>query len=345
MANNEHLYTPEDLKRFQSLSLEEKIQISHTRLLEFYKVNNNKCFISFSGGKDSTCATYLAAQVCELLNCKLILWFSNTGLEFPEVRKFVTDFDKYLKEKFPTIEVETIIESPHYRRGPKKGKRILFKDVLLEHGYPVITKLTAHSLGICQRNPDGITSQRMDPESPLYVGKKSYYSIDKWRYLINAPFKISDYCCYKLKENPSRLFCKENGLFPITGEMAQESLSRRNAWIKYGCNQYDKKIPKSCPLSIWTEQDVLEFLNKYEIPYSPVYGEIKRNDEGELYLTGYKRTGCVFCCFGCHLEKEPNRFQRLKVTHPKLWKYCMKPIDEGGLGLKKVLDYINVKSE
>jgi hypothetical protein len=47
--------------------------------------------------------------------------------------------------------------------------------------------------------------------------------------------------------------------------------------------------------------------------------------------------------FGCHLEKEPNRFQRLKITHPKLYDYCMKPVADGGLGLDEVLNYIGVK--
>lgn len=46
--------------------------------------------------------------------------------------------------------------------------------------------------------------------------------------------------------------------------------------------------------------------------------------------------------FGCHLEKEPNRFQRLKLTHPKLYEYCMKPWNQGGLGIADVLDFINV---
>ena len=44
--------------------------------------------------------------------------------------------------------------------------------------------------------------------------------------------------------------------------------------------------------------------------------------------------------FGAHLEKEPNRFQRLKVTHPKLHNYCINK-----LGMGEVLDYINVKYE
>lgn len=45
------------------------------------------------------------------------------------------------------------------------------------------------------------------------------------------------------------------------------------------------------------------------------------------------------------MEKEPNRFQRLKETHPKQWEYCMKPVEEGGLGMREVLDYIGVKVE
>ena len=74
--------------------------------------------------------------------------------------------------------------------------------------------------------------------------------------------------------------------------------------------------------------------------------------EDRLKTTGCDRTGCIFCMFGCHLEKEPNRFQRLKHTHPRQYEYCIgdgemvegkwQPNKEG-LGLGKVLDYIGVK--
>jgi hypothetical protein len=58
--------------------------------------------------------------------------------------------------------------------------------------------------------------------------------------------------------------------------------------------------------------------------------------------TGCKRTGCIFCGFGCHLEKEgEGRFERLKVTHPKIYEYIMKPTSEGGLGYKEIIDWIN----
>ena len=127
--------------------------------------------------------------------------------------------------------------------------------------------------------------------------------------------------------------------------MACESRMRKTAWLKNGCNAFDSKRPISQPMSFWTEQDVLRYLKEFNIPYASVYGEIKQDESGKYYTTDCKRTGCVFCGFGCHLEKEPNRFQRLKQTHPKLWNYCMKPWDEGGLGMKEGLDYIGVKYE
>lgn len=97
-------------------------------------------------------------------------------------------------------------------------------------------------------------------------------------------------------------------------------------------------------LSFWTKQDILHYIKKFKIPYCSVYGDIVIDDRGDdvlegqinlidylgcyeesdrLKTTGCDRTGCIFCMFGCHLEKEPNRFQRLKVTHPRQHQYCI----------------------
>lgn len=96
-------------------------------------------------------------------------------------------------------------------------------------------------------------------------------------------------------------------------------------------------------------------------PICSVYGEVVTEDEehGQMTLadvtdlgifdfgrpllktTGCKRTGCMFCGYGCHLEKSPNRFERMKKTHPKQYEYIMKDTSEGGLGYKKIIDWIN----
>jgi 3'-phosphoadenosine 5'-phosphosulfate sulfotransferase (PAPS reductase)/FAD synthetase len=93
------------------------------------------------------------------------------------------------------------------------------------------------------------------------------------------------------------------------------------------------------PLSFWTEQDVLGYLRLTKLSYCEVYGNIV-DDDGRLTTTGEKRTGCMFCGFGVHLDKGENRFQRMYRTHPKQWKYCMDM-----LGLRDVLAYIHVPCE
>ena len=124
--------------------------------------------------------------------------------------------------------------------------------------------------------------------------------------------------------------------------MACESKARETSWKIHGCNAFDSKRPSSQPLSFWTKQDILKYIQKYNLKYASVYGDIVEKD-GKLITTGCSRTGCVFCMYGCHLEPEPNRFQRLKETHPKLYEYCLKPWDKGGLGMKEVLDFSHIK--
>ena len=206
-------------------------------------------------------------------------------------------------------------------------------------------------------------------------GSPSMFNCSKWKYNADAPFEVGSDCCKIMKKNPSKKYEKETGRKPILGLMAEESIKRRDAWMKTGCNAFDLKRPQSQPMAFWTEQDVLHYIKKYNVPYCSVYGEIVVDEknfgnnviEGQMNLidylgeyehgyilktTGCKRTGCIFCMFGCHLEKEPNRFQQLKETHQRQYEYCIgggemvdgkwQPSKEG-LGLGKVLDYIGVK--
>ena len=130
-----------------------------------------------------------------------------------------------------------------------------------------------------------------------------------------------------------------------------------------GCNGFDMKNPISNPMSFWLEQDVLAYIKLNNLPIASVYGEVIEDTEIDgqmrfdelspdlgifdlgmplLKTTGCKRTGCMFCGFGCHLEKEGEwRFERMKLTHPKQYEWIMKPWNEGGLGYKELIDWIN----
>ena len=336
----ESKYTKEDLKIMQGWSLDRKIQVTQTRIMEWYMKWDNQVCVNFSGGKDSTVLADLTARVCAMLNCKLILWFSDTGLEYPELRQHVKAFPQYLENKYG-INVELIMDYPKDR----KGNRITFRDVLLTKGYPIISKEVARDVGIVKNKPDGKTRQKFIKGSDYHKKYGDAWLKDKWFFLVDAPFKISNQCCNVMKKTPAIKFQKQYGLKPIIGTMACESRQRKSNWLKTGCNAFEQNHPTSQPLSFWVEQDILLYIKKNNLPYPSVYGDIIEDKNGKLKTTGCERTGCMFCGFGCHLEKEPNRFQRLKQTHPKVWEYCMKPVEDGGLGMKDVLDYINVKSE
>ncbi len=342
---SENKHTVEDLKIMQGWSLEKKTQVSQTRILEWYQKWNGQVYVSFSGGKDSTALADLAAKVCKMLGYKLVLWFSDTGLEYPEVREHVKVFPKYIEEKYG-IEVELIMDYPKDR----KGKRITFRTVLEKYGYPIISKEVSKVIydarsALSKGNNNSYAVKQLNDE---YINPKTgelsvQYNKGKWKFLLEAPFTISNRCCNVMKKSPAHKFDKSSGLKPIIGTMASESKQRKSQWLQFGCNSFDANNPASKPLSFWTEQDILQYVHDNKLPYPNVYGEILIDEKGKYYTTGCNRTGCVFCCYGCHLEKEPNRFQMLKETHPKLYEYCMKSWDEGGLGMKNVLEFIGVK--
>lgn len=313
--------------------------------------------VSFSGGKDSTVLKHIVDSMYDDVPAV----FVNTGLEYPEIQHFVREIKK---GKYECFNSDVEIVRPEMQ----------FREVLKKYGYPVISKRVANAVDGANRNPDGVKMKQMlgiwETNSKL-----SIYNYGQHKKLLDADFKISDKCCDVMKKKPLKSYQKEKSCMPIIATMADESENRRINWIKNGCNAFDAKDPLSRPLSFWTKQDILQYIKKYDVPYCPVYGDIVIDESaddvldgqlnifdelgdysnaGKLKTTGCDRTGCIFCMFGCHLEKEPNRFQRLKETHPRQYDYCInggemvdgcRQPNKDGLGLGKVLDYIGVPYE
>ena len=144
-----------------------------------------------------------------------------------------------------------------------------------------------------------------------------------------------------MKKLPSKKYERETGRKRIVGTMASESYLRTSSWVKTGCNSFNGSTIQSKPLSFWNEEDILKYIKANNISYCSVYGEIIEED-GKLKTTGLNRTGCMFCGYGCHLEKEnQGRFEIMKHTHTQQYKYIMKPMEEGGLNYKEIIDWIN----
>lgn len=280
------------------MPLEEKILFTQRRIREFHEQLFGSVYVSFSGGKDSTVLLHLVRE----LYPDTPAVFIDTGLEYPEVVEFVR-----------TIPNVTIIK-------PKKP----FNVVLKEYGYPVVSKETSQKINeIRSTLSDKLKDKRMNGDENGH-GKIS----EKWKFLIDAPFKISDRCCHVMKKRPVKLYEKETGRHPYVGTMAADSSLRTMNYLRHSCNSFDSKRPMSLPLSIWTEENIWEYIRSRNLPYSTIYDK------------GYHNTGCVFCLFGIHLTKNPTKFELLAQTHPQLHKYCMEQ-----LGLKEIIQYIESKGK
>ena len=354
MAENKH--EAWELAQMQSLSLESKIRMTQQRIRAWYEHWNGQVYVSFSGGKDST----VLKHIVDGMYSDVPAVFVNTGLEYPEIQQFVREIKA---GKYGCFNSDVVIVRPEMR----------FDEVVKEYGYPVISKEVAKVICYAKKGSKWAVNnlKGINKKGEQVEFKKRYA---KYAHLVDSDFPISSYCCDVMKKRPASLFEKQTGRKVIVGTMASESTQRLQGWMKTGCNAFDSKKPKSKPLSFWTEQDIYHYIKKYNVPYCSIYGDIvvKQNVDGEnilegqmniidylgchteediLTTTGCSRTGCIFCMFGCHREKEPTRFQRLKQTHPRQYEYCIgggemvegkwQPSKEG-LGLGKVLDYIGV---
>lgn len=325
-------HQPHDLKQMQSLPLEAKIIMSKRRIRDWYEWWDGQVYLSFSGGIDSTVLKHLI----DSMYTDVPSVFVNTGLEYPEIQRFVSDVKK---GRFNCFNTDVHIIRPQMR----------FDEVLKNYGYPVASKEVAGYVREAKHSKSPklreMRRQRLMGEYRRPDGQLSEFNCKKWGFLLDAPFEVSDKCCDVMKKKPIQEYVKETGRKGIIGTMAGESRFRKQSWIRYGCNMYAEGSKQlSRPLSFWTKQDVLHYIKKFDVPYCSVYGDIQvkppeGTEEGQInaidYLecwnetdiletTGCDRTGCIFCMFGCHLEKEPNRFQRLKETHPRQYEYCIK---------------------
>ena len=106
-----------DLQQMQSLPLKDKIRMTQRRIEEWYEHFDGQVCVSFSGGKDSTVLLHIAREMYPDIPAV----FCDTGLEYPEIRKFVMQHENV-----------TVVK-------PKMS----FVQVIKKYGYPMFSKEVA----------------------------------------------------------------------------------------------------------------------------------------------------------------------------------------------------------
>lgn len=322
----------------------------------------------------------------------LYIWLMSIGLKIPGISVSVLE-DKSIQKVHRALGLEIV--------KPYKSK----VQVLNEVGFPVISKKIAGRINTLQ-NPTENNKTVRHAIITGECGKQGHFAQNsrmqlpqKWLKLFGGyenenegvcygkpdpDIKISNECCYWLKEKPCDDWAKIHDSAPFLGMMASEGGQREEALIEHGCNYYGKTVTRSVPFAIFQRQDILQLALDMDVwyhdhielfeelyhaqpygrnqdgspkEYAPVdsiipeiYGKIEKTDNGELYTTGAQRTGCSMCGFDIHLEERPHRFDKLRERNEKEWEFwmyrcCTDPETEEKFGWGRVLDYIGVEWE
>lgn len=249
------------------------------------------------------------------------------------------------------------VSSVHREMGvisvrPEKNMR----QVIEEFGYPVISKQVSSKLSRLQTPGDTspIIKAFMTGDEGAWGGYKhneKFKLPDKWIALFGglykdfrpdldckvAPFRVSDKCCYWMKEYPMQKYAEDHRSWPFLGLMQSEGGRRVYSLRLHGCNYIGESTARSCPFNFFTRSDVLKLAMELNVHVPEIYGRIIKTADG-YETTGAKRTGCVMCGYGIHLDKRPHKFDRLYDRNPKEWHFWMYD-----MGWGEVLDYIGVE--
>lgn len=361
----ENAFTAEELKIMQERPPERKVMVTQTKILELCLRVSWKIAVSFSGGKDSTVLLDIVARVWAANkeyhnNSPLVVLFANTSNEFVGMERFVKQYCEYIRNKY-NIEIDLRVVH---------GKQT-FYDVIKEKGYPVVSKKVARQVreirGWIKENnlnwneivadlattPSCANDLRAIGASnsiTLYLTgmtaenkkfSKNWMLSKKWYPLVVAPFEVSEECCGILKKAPIKSIESELKLSPVIAEMADEGGNRRASYLKTGCNAFKGNKARSKPMGFWLEQDVLWYIYINKLPYFNVYGELKTTCDNRYCFSGEQRTGCKLCLFGIQFKREQGRIEHLNELEPQTVAFALRSVEQGGLGYKQVIDYLN----
>jgi len=284
------------------MSLDDRIRDACHRIEELYYETGGKCYVSFSGGKDSTVLLALIKMCEEIYTIPpnaIPAVFSNTGIELGITVGFV----KWVKDNYYS-NVQVI--------HPVKP----FGWVMENKGKPVRSKIKSEVLHAYQHSrTDASILNLFYGETTTGKTMRKTRVADKDMHMLHKDFSImaSNGCCKYMKKTPFRQYEKLNaikGCF-VGMRMAEGGAreSRAAIRVKEGgklCTYEKGGVTFKAPIMDWANKDVDEFVEKYNVPLSDAYTKY-----------GFTRTGCMACPFALDVDNslkylfyhEPNRYK------------------------------------
>lgn len=295
--------TQSDVQVRLALSLDQKIDHFVGVVDTFISRLGNAAYVSFSGGKDSTVMLYLVRR---FFGSGIPAVFVNTGLEYPEIVRFVRSHEN-VEEVRPSMS---------------------FRDVIERYGFPLVSKEVAGQVyQLKHTRSEKLRDIRLHGkvnDRGTIVGKVP----SKWAGLAGAPFDISPKCCDILKKKPAKEYERRTGRKPIIGTMVGESTLRMQQYLmRGGCIAYEKDRQAAYPLSIFTEEDIWQCIRRFDIPVCSLY-------QNPLC----DRTGCMICGFGCQYASD-TRLRLLWETHRGAYRALLK-YQNNGVSMREALHAI-----
>lgn len=259
------------------------------------KYGEDKFYVSFSGGKDSTVVSALIDMA--LPNNKIPRVFANTGIEY----KLIVDFVE--KEKAKDHSWDLIILKPS----------VPIKAMLEKEGYPFKSKMHSQLLERYRRlgHTKGVDAY-INSEYEGY--NKQCPKKLKYQFSEDCELKISDKCCDRLKKDPLHRYQKENNKpISIVGIMAAEGGRRDKATC---LTFHKKKLYSFQPLAPVSKEWEEWFINEYKIDISDIYKEPYNFD----------RTGCKGCPFNVDLQEALDTLDKYFPNERKQCEFIWKPV-------------------
>lgn len=269
------------------------------RIEDLYLQTHGACYLSFSGGRDSTIVLAII-KLCEergiIPKNSIPAVFCDTKIELGATVEFVKWVQKFFYENVQIIETE-----------------MLFPQVLKKYGKPVRSKIKSRAINEYMN--------KRDTKMPLYLYDDNYSKSNRVR-LANKDFHflhenfdipVSNECCNQMKKIPFKRYAKENriegyytGMRMDEGGVRAIAYEKKAKYEKAPCTTIKDGLTLKNPIIDWSDNICEMFIKEYNVPLSKAYT-----------VYGLRRTGCFCCPYAKDLynnlenlhKNEPNRYK------------------------------------